>query len=647
VVVSSTFRDLHHHRAAACTALLGAKLHPVAMEHDSALPDGTVLDSSLRKVRDAVAYLGIVSHLYGQVPQTELNPDGLSLTELEFREARRLGLPMLIFIMGADHPVKVADAEQDPAKRAKLAAFREEIKCAAEGSPLHRVYAEFNDLHLFELTVTQAVAELRRHLDNHPRNPDTARRGPVVGVPPLRGDEVARPQVAEALVAALLAPGAGSVGVTTGLVGAGGFGKTTLARIVGHDQRVRGEFGDGQVWVTVGEERAGPELAALITSVTRLFDPHAPEVTDPHIAGTSLGRALGGRRVLLVVDDVWSRAQVEPFLIGADRAVRLFTTRQRGILPPATAEVVVDQMRPGEATTLLTTGLPALPPALLERALRVTGRWPVLLTLVHGALTKEAAAGADAASELAAVLDALHTEGITRLDVRDPGERDRAVGHTIEISLRRLAAEEHDRYLELAVFGEDVHIPLDVVATLWGHTGGWSRYRAVQFCGRLFDLGLLAEYRRAPDEIVLHDVLRAYLRDRTRGRRAGLDAAIVDAHRALVPGHGGHADWARLPDAHYLWTWLPTHLRAAGCHAELDALLADPAWLVCTLNQVGPAGMETDLGLSDTPAARALALLRVRTRTCSAHWPPRVPSLSPWPPASRPTTPRPTACGRP
>ena len=152
------------------------------------------------------------------------------------------------------------------------------------------------------------------------------------------------------------------MGVTTGLVGAGGFGKTTLARMVAHDPRVRAEFRDGVVWVTVGEDAGGPDLAAKLVSAARLFDPGAPEVTDPLGAGAVLGRVLDGRRVLLVVDDVWSTAQVEPFLIGGDRAVRLFTTRQPGVLPDGVARVRVDQMTEGEAHELLTAGLPALPP---------------------------------------------------------------------------------------------------------------------------------------------------------------------------------------------------------------------------------------------------------------------------------------------
>ena len=121
---------------------------------------------------------------------------------------------------------------------------------------------------------------------------------------------------------------------------------------------------------------AGPDLAAKLVSAARLFDPGVPEVTDPQAAGGVLGRALQGRLVLLVVDDVWSTAQVEPFLIGGDGVVRLFTTRQHGVLPPGTARVRVDQMAEAEAQELLTAGLPALPPELVADALRATGRWP-------------------------------------------------------------------------------------------------------------------------------------------------------------------------------------------------------------------------------------------------------------------------------
>ena len=38
------------------------------------------------------------------------------------------------------------------------------------------------------------------------------------------------------------------------------------------------------------------------------------------------------------------------------------------------------------------------------------------------------------------------------------------------------------------MFGEDVAVPGGVVARLWGHTGGWTRFQARRGCQRLFDL---------------------------------------------------------------------------------------------------------------------------------------------------------------
>ncbi len=149
-------------------AIESQQLHPVAMESDAALPDGTVLDSSLRKVRDAAAYVGVIGHRYGQIPECDENPRRLSLTELEFREARRLGRPILIFIMGQDHLVKCTSVEGDPEKMRKLEAFQEEVKRASEDSSIHRVYRVFNDLADFSTAAAQSVAELRRHLDAAP-----------------------------------------------------------------------------------------------------------------------------------------------------------------------------------------------------------------------------------------------------------------------------------------------------------------------------------------------------------------------------------------------------------------------------------------------------------------------------------------------
>src|ERR1700731_967441 len=111
VMVSSTFKDLNLHRAVLIKALKGEGLTDLAMENDSAkLVD--LIDSSLQMVRDASAYIGVISHKYGQTPDCpDRNRRQLSITELEFDEAQRLDRPILLFLMADDHPVKKDDVE--------------------------------------------------------------------------------------------------------------------------------------------------------------------------------------------------------------------------------------------------------------------------------------------------------------------------------------------------------------------------------------------------------------------------------------------------------------------------------------------------------------------------------------------------------
>src|ERR1039457_2669820 len=93
VMLSSTFTDLKEHRAALIKAIKGQGLTDVAMENDSAKPDVDAMDSSLQMVRDASAYIGVISRKYGQTTlDAALNPNQLYITDLEFTYARGLGL---------------------------------------------------------------------------------------------------------------------------------------------------------------------------------------------------------------------------------------------------------------------------------------------------------------------------------------------------------------------------------------------------------------------------------------------------------------------------------------------------------------------------------------------------------------------------
>ena len=543
-------------------------------------------------VRSAEVFVGIVGFRYGSPVRDR--PE-VSYTELEFAQAGEAGLPRLMFLLGEDTQGP-AELFRDIEHGARQETFRTMLP--ERGITVMTVISPEG----LETALYQALVQ-----PGHSGPGGTGRREPVFAVPPVRGDEVARPGVMEELIAAVARPGAGVVGMTTGLWGAGGFGKTTLARLLVHRQEIREEFPDGMVWVTLGEDAVGPELAEKVTNVVGLLGGERPAVTDPVAAGAELGRMVGARRVLLVVDDVWSAAQVEPFVIGGPGAVRLFTTRIRGVLPNSAELVRVDEMSRGEAAQLLTARVSGVSDAVVAGLVAATGRWPVLLALVNAAIRADQNAGRWAEDSMREILHELRARGPTVLDVTDAIERHTAVARTIGVSLSRLSTQQRQRYLELAVFGEDVAIPGPVLARYWQATGGWSAFQTRRYCQRLAELALVSEYRSDPERVMVHDVIRSYLREQTHHRHSELNRTLINAHRSLVPHDGQISAWWQLPaEQTYLWEWLPTHLRNAGLEQELRACLQHPGWLVGKLEQVGPAGLEADLALSDDPVSRAL-----------------------------------------
>ena len=82
---------------------------------DSYLPDSdTVRDSCLEDVGRCDLYVLIVGHRYGFQP-AEDNPEGLSITQLEFRRAGECGIPRVALLRTSVPDVRTSDL-QDPAR---------------------------------------------------------------------------------------------------------------------------------------------------------------------------------------------------------------------------------------------------------------------------------------------------------------------------------------------------------------------------------------------------------------------------------------------------------------------------------------------------------------------------------------------------
>ena len=106
---------------------------------DSYLPDSdTVRDSCLADVGGCDLYVLIVGHRYGSQPPSEDNPEGLSITQLEFRRAGECGIPRVALLRTSIPDVSLSDLE-DPARAPLVLAFRAEV--ASSVRP-----AQFSDL---------------------------------------------------------------------------------------------------------------------------------------------------------------------------------------------------------------------------------------------------------------------------------------------------------------------------------------------------------------------------------------------------------------------------------------------------------------------------------------------------------------------
>jgi WD40 repeat protein len=416
-----------------------------------------------------------------------------------------------------------------------------------------------------------------------------------------------RSDLIEPLVARLTG-GPETVAVSTALHGAGGFGKTTLARQVCADPRVRARFHDG-VWVTIGEDTLGAALAERVNDVSYQLTGARPGLADPDQAGLRLGALLDRHEsVLLVIDDVWRPEQLRPFLHGgAATCTRLVTTRRPSTLPASTRQTAleVDQLTDGQARSLLIAGLPNVDGIGLAELVKLTGRWPLLVQLAHRYLARETR-NDGAVDAVARLVRRLREGGPAVLNLRDETSRDRAVAASITASMDLLTPAEQGHFVELGIFAEDIDIPREALTLLWQITGDLDPSDVDQLCDLLDDLSLVADHTAA--RLRLHDVIRAYLRYRGRRELAATNAALVQAARRLLPeADAASGAWWRLPAAQdYLWRNLGQHLNDAGATAELAHLVTDLRWVEAKLRRYGPTSVDVDLGYAADDVAQSL-----------------------------------------
>ncbi|MFZ4986561.1 MAG: DUF4062 domain-containing protein [Blastocatellia bacterium] len=143
IYISSTYQDLKDHREEVYRALRNLSQDVIAME-DYLATDTRPLDKCLKDVARCEIYVGIFAWRYGFTPLGQSK----AITELEYREAKRLGLKCLIFLLDETVPWPPLLIDEDAAK---IKALREELM-------LEHTISKFSSRQGLALSVSSAVS---------------------------------------------------------------------------------------------------------------------------------------------------------------------------------------------------------------------------------------------------------------------------------------------------------------------------------------------------------------------------------------------------------------------------------------------------------------------------------------------------------
>ena len=180
------------------------------------------------------------------------------------------------------------------------------------------------------------------------------------------------------------------------LTGMPGVGKSALAIALAHDAKIKERFYEGVLWVDAGPQ---PDLLSILRRWGALLGLEAQRESNGNMRDTWLLRvreAIGSRRLLLILDNIWSLEDAIVLLqAGGPYCTYLITTRSINIALCTAGEhmIAVPELSVDDGFHLLEHLVPAVvkaEPQGLLRLARLVGGLPLALVLIGQYLRLEA-----------------------------------------------------------------------------------------------------------------------------------------------------------------------------------------------------------------------------------------------------------------
>ena len=271
-----------------------------------------------------------------------------------------------------------------------------------------------------------------------------------------------------------------SFGTSLAVTGAGGFGKTTLAKTLCHHKGVQDQFTDGFVFVELGPQAVDP--GRILCQLYHLLTDKDLKQGDTNIVVKKLKQITKEYfcNLLVIIDDVWHVEDAEPIVTAFSYCKTVLTTRMNNITSyiPAKESIVAGPMECSEAIDLITCGLADYKwnrddLSLLSNLAQDVYLWPLLLSLVRGQLSHNLKVYKQHKQDaIQTVLTKLQTKGLTAFDRNNLEKSNRnrkyAVKACIEATMELLPKPTSDKIKSLIIFnGIGTSLSTSVLHSLW------------------------------------------------------------------------------------------------------------------------------------------------------------------------------------
>lgn len=395
------------------------------------------------------------------------------------------------------------------------------------------------------------------------------RKRPDDNTKPLPEPFARRDELLAEAKAKLLKPARIQTARMVGLVGMGGAGKSVLARALARDEQVRNAFHDGIHWLYLGQK---PDTAARLKDLAAAFGDYR-QADDSQQRLERLNRLLRGASCLVILDDVWNRADLGDFHLSEPKSALLITARGEDVLYRSTPCCTVRTLLAGPARDLLAASAGQDPPSLPDAAGYVADKCdglPLALA-VAGAMIADGYGWDD-------LRDLLERGRTRELEIREREYNYTNLFQVLDASVSCLTAAERQAYLSLAVFEGLGEVPVDVACLLW-REAGFDESESRRLMIRLSRRSLLQHYG-STRMFTLHSLQFMHAREelgqqRLRSLHSSLASNILDGWEGWDHDLSGlRSSLLTEPTERYGVLNLTAHLKAADRDGDVHRLLA-------------------------------------------------------------------------